>query len=89
MGSSPRWRTQAEYEAAHGTQEAQAKAQVVASDLSCDGPWKLQREIGRDSWGHPRYAILPNSIRSTSREAERLIAEERARTGMEWEMTRL
>lgn len=87
---SSRWQTQAEYERIHGTQHAQAARQVThGRDMGCDGPWKLQRCTGLDRFGKPVYAILPNSIRSTSREAERLIEDERARTGLEWEMVRL
>ncbi len=76
----------------HGTRPLAKKLMVEAKFEGCegvDGPWKLQRCTGLDRFGKPTFAILPNSIRSTSREAERLIAEERARTGMEWEMTRL
>lgn len=47
---------------------------------------KLQREIGKDSFGRPRHIILPNSVMSTIMEAERLRDDELARTGIVWEI---
>lgn len=57
--------------------------------IQSDGPWKLERKIGADAFGQNRWAVLPNSVRSSSVEAERLIDEEFARTGIQWEKTRL
>jgi hypothetical protein len=52
--------------------------------------WKLQRTERRGPfwahWGRPTVTVLPNSVRSTRREIERLQEEERARTGMDWEI---
>ena len=86
--SAQGWGSQEAYEKIHGTQKAQAKAQVSAVAV-VDGPWKLEREIGRNKFGQKNYAILPNSIRSTSFEASRLIEEERIRTGLKWMMVRV
>lgn len=54
-----------------------------------DGPWKLERKIGVDAFGQARWVVLPNSIRSTSVEADQLIEEELARTGIAWIRVRL
>lgn len=47
---------------------------------------KLQREIGKDAFGRPKFVILPNSVRSTIMEAERLRDDELSRTGIAWEI---
>lgn len=70
-----------DYEARHGSQEAQAKAQATAGTATVDGPWRLIRFDGRMV-----CVILPNSVRSTMREAARLQEEEMARTGIEWDI---
>lgn len=57
--------------------------------IKAEGPWKLERKIGKDAFGQDRWAVLPNSVRSSSVEAERLIEDELARTGIRWEKTRL
>jgi hypothetical protein len=86
--SAQGWGSQEAYERVHGTQEKQAKAQVVRCG-ECDGPWKLERVTGKDAFGKPTFAVLPNSVRSSSMEAGFLIDNELARTGIAWEMTRL
>ena len=74
------WTTQEEYERLHGTQKAQAAAQVRTKS-AVDGPWRLER------WGG--YGIvLPNSVRSTRAEAERLQMEEFLRTGKSWQIVK-
>ena len=76
----------------HGTRPLAKKLMVEAKfdgRHGCDGPWKLERCTGVDRFGQRTFAVLPNSVRSTSSEARRLIEEERARTGLEWEMVRL
>ena len=47
-----------------------------------DGPWRLARELDGER------VILDNSVRSTSREVERLRDDERRRTGIRWEIER-
>jgi len=70
------WNSSEEYETIHGTQEEQAARQ--ASGIVVDGPWRLESING------PRI-VLDNSVRSTSREAARLLQEE-ARKGRDWMM---
>lgn len=89
MGAAQGWGSQAAYERVHGTQAAQAKRQAISVEHGCDGPWKLERCTGADRFGQRTFVVLPNSVRSTSSEARRLIEDERARTGLEWEMVRL
>jgi hypothetical protein len=86
--SAQGWGSQEAYEKIHGTQKEQARRQVSQVAVA-DGPWKLEREIGRDNFGKPKFVILTNSVRSTSFEANRLIEEERGRTGLEWTMVRV
>jgi hypothetical protein len=70
------------YEATHGTQEEQAARQASAGrSESPDGPWRLVRWATEGSF---RRIFLPNSVRSTLREVERLRDEEFARTGIVW-----
>ena len=69
-----------DYESRHGSQEAQAAAQATAGTATVDGPWRLVR---LDDSSH---VTLPNSVRSTMREAARLQEEEHARTGIEWDI---
>ncbi len=45
---------------------------------------KLQREDGLDKFGRPRRVILHGSTRHRPEDAERLVEEERERTGVEW-----
>lgn len=66
-----------DYESRHGSQEAQAAAQATAGTATVDGPWRLVRLVP---------VTLPNSVRSTMREAARLQEEEMARTGIEWDI---
>lgn len=54
----------------HGTQEAQAKAQVTRGAAEADGPWRLERWTVRDE--KPVRVVLDNSVRTTRAEAERL-----------------
>ena len=86
--SAQGWGSQEAYEKIHGTQKEQARRQVSQVAV-VDGPWKLEREIGRDVFGLPHFVILANSVRSTSFEAQRLIDDERGRTGIEWTMVRV
>lgn len=46
---------------------------------------KLRRQ-GPPKHGKPTWIVLPNSLRSTMPEIERLRDEELARTGIEWEV---
>lgn len=46
---------------------------------------KLRRK-GEVVLGKQKWIILPNSVRSTLPEIERLQADELARTGIEWEV---
>lgn len=46
---------------------------------------KLRRK-GKVVMGRQQWIILPNSVRSTVPEIERLQADELARTGIEWEV---
>ena len=72
------WATQEEYEALYGTQEEQAAKQSSVGTAECDGPWRLYR------WGLTGKIVLPNSVRSTSMERDRLRDEEYARTEILW-----
>ena len=72
------WTTQEEYEAMYGTQAEQAAKQSSAGVAFCDGPWRLCR------WGLDGKIVLPNSVRSTSMERDRLRDEEYARTEILW-----
>jgi len=72
-----KWSNQAEYEALYGTQEQQAKEQV-ALVAEAGGPWRLYRN------GRGGKIILPNSVRSTHNEIDRLIETEYARTEILW-----
>jgi hypothetical protein len=47
---------------------------------------KLERNSGIKRLGKHARVVLPNSIRSTIGEIERLQAEEFARTGIDWEI---
>jgi hypothetical protein len=85
------WTTQEEYEARHGTQEEQSKAQVYLR-ASTGGPWRLERAEHRhdaktDSM-HLKTLVLPNSVRSTMAEAVRLMDDEYVRTGIRWGIVR-
>lgn len=71
------WTSQEEYEALHGTQEEQAKKQVVAT-ADADGPYRLCLQTPQGK------TILPNSVRSTRAEIDRLREDEYARTGRLW-----
>lgn len=82
-----RWSTQEEYEALHGTQEEQAKKQVVAT-ADADGPYRLTRSrvaaLRQSRHTLVETVILPNSVRSTRKEIERLRDDELNRTGLLW-----
>lgn len=85
------WTTQAEYEARHGTQEEQSRAQV-AFRASTGGLWRLERV--ESFWSDEadsrcfKMLVLPNSVRSTMVEARRLADDEYARTGIRWGIVR-
>lgn len=72
-----------DYIGKHGTQEEQAARQATAGQAEVDGPWRLFRIDANDV---PR--ILPNSVRSTKREALRLQEEEFTRTEVWWDLER-
>ena len=74
------------YEAAHGTQEAQAKAQVTRGTVEADGPWRLARWTVRDE--KPVRVILDNSVRSTRAEAERLRDQIEDANDIRWSVVR-
>ena len=75
-----------DYEALHGTQEEQAKAQVQRGTVEADGPWRLQRWIVRDE--KPVRVILDNSVRSTRAEAERLRDQIEDANDIRWTVVR-
>lgn len=52
------------------------------SSATVDGPWRLARELDGER------VVLDNSVRSTTREVERLRDEERRRTSICWEIER-
>jgi chemotaxis protein histidine kinase CheA len=83
------WSTQEEYEALYGTQEEQAKKQVVAT-ADADGPYRLIRvriaALRQTRQTVREIVILPNSVRSTRKEIERLRDEEYSRTGVYWDI---
>ena len=72
------WNSQEEYEAQHGTQAEQAAKQASVGTGTCDGPWQLFRR------GKCGKIVLPNSVRSTTKEVRRLAEEEYARTEIVW-----
>jgi hypothetical protein len=82
------WKSQAEYEALHGTQEEQARRQATGR-LVVDGPWKLERLVEHNPFGQEHRLCLPGFVCSTSVEARQRAEAEFARTGLVWEMTRL
>lgn len=75
-----------DYEAAHGTQEAQAKAQVTRGTVEVDGPWRLERWTVRDE--KPVRVVLDNSVRSTRAEAERLRDQIEDANDIRWTVVR-
>lgn len=75
-----------DYEAAHGTQEAQAKAQATRGTVEADGPWRLERWTVRDDL--PVRAVLDNSVRSTRGEAERLRDQVEDANDIRWSVVR-
>lgn len=81
------WKSTEEYEAQHGSQEAQARAQVAVASI-CDGPWRLEREVSDGVVVEGRFrrrtVVLDNSVRSTSREIEALKEREFERTNIVW-----
>ena len=92
--SDLRWSTQEEYEALYGTQEEQASRQASVGVSSVDGPWRLVRWFETKGVGASSNLslvgtiVLPNSVRSTINEIERLQEEERARTGIFWHIVK-
>ena len=74
------------YEAAHGTQEAQAKAQATRGTVEADGPWRLERWTVRDE--KPVRVVLDNSVRSTRAEAERLRDQIEDANDIRWTVVR-
>lgn len=85
------WRSQAEYEAIHGTQDQQAAQQVrgrAEIEHWPDGSpvlWRLERE----RFGDPERIIRDNSLRSTRWEAERDKEHAWRETGIVWEVVRV
>lgn len=81
------WNSVEEYEELHGTQEAQAKAQVVLATV-VDGPWRLEREVSKFDTAKASFVrrtlVLDNSVRSTLSEVERLRDREYERTDIVW-----
>lgn len=67
-----------DYEGKYGTQEQQAARQASIGTGGSDGPWRLGRIL------QGQLVILPNSVRSTLREINRLADDERVCTGIEW-----
>ncbi len=81
------WKSQDEYEAIHGTQEAQAERQVrgrAEIEYWPDGApvlWRLTRAPMPCEW-----IVRDNSIRSTQWEAERDREQALRETGIAWDV---
>lgn len=88
------WNTQEEYEATYGTQAEQANKQASIGVSKVDGPWRLVRWFKADGMGTSSHLslvttkVLPNSVRSTRTEVERLQIEEYTRTGILWHIVK-
>lgn len=72
------WKSQEEYEAIHGTQEAQAKAQSSKGVVECDGPWCLGRKTLQGIVQYPHFVV------STRGEAVRKSDELFVATDIRW-----